>query len=350
MSQRNYIKDLGPNQLIEGLFAVQNCQLGLTRAGKPYLKCLIADKSGRLPARMWNATEELVASLPTDGFVRIVGQTQPYQGQLQLILQEIAAAKPTAGDLPHLLPTTEKDVEQMFAELSAIVRSVAHPAMKALVETYLLDAKLMSAFKQSPAAQTLHHAFLGGLLEHTLSLLKHAEAILPLHPKLNRDLILTGLFIHDMAKCAELSWREGFTYSDDGQLIGHIARGAIWLEGKIALCAKTGHEVPRDAAMVLLHIVLSHHGKPEYGAAKLPATPEALFVSLLDNLEAKMQMAEEATRGSNLSEAELNGNFTDKLWALDNVKFFRPDPLAPPPEAPGSSGQSANSHVKSAIP
>lgn len=328
MPQRLYIKDLGPNQLIEGLFAVQNCQLGLTRAGKPYLKCLIADKSGRLPARMWNATEELVATLPTDGFVRLAGQSQPYQGQLQIILQEIAAAKPTAEDLPHLLPCTDKDIELMFTELSSIMRSVSHPSMKALVEAYLQDAKLMAAFKQSPAAQTLHHAFLGGLLEHTLDLLKHAEAILPLHPKLNRDLVLVGLFIHDIGKCAELSWREGFTYSDDGQLIGHIARGVIWLERKIELCAKTGHEIPREAAMVLEHIILSHHGKPEFGAAKIPATPEALFVSLLDNLEAKMQMAEEATRGSNLSEMELNGNFTDKIWALDNVKFFRPDPLA----------------------
>jgi len=328
MTDRIYIKDLHPNQLIEGLFTIQNAQLGLTRQGKPYLKCLIADKTGRLPARMWSATEELVASLPTDGFVHLEGQTQPYQGQLQVIVQSIEKAVPSEKDLEHLLPTTEKDVEQMFSEVEAMLRNMDSAVAKALAETYLQDQKLMGAFKQAPAAQSLHHAFLGGLLEHTHHLMHLAEAMLPEFPHINRDIVMLGLFVHDLGKCAELAWREGFQYTDDGQLVGHIARGAIWLEQKALLCGKAGHPVPKPLLSVLQHIVLSHHGRPEYGAAKLPATPEALFVSLLDNLEAKMQMATEATRGANLSEAELNGNFTDKLWALENVRFYRPDPLA----------------------
>jgi len=348
MTDRIYISDLGPNQWIEGLFAVQNCQLGLTRAGKPYLKCLIADKTGRLPARMWNANEELVQSLPTDGFVRIEGQTQPYQGQLQIIVQDIEGAKPTAEELMHLLPATENDIEQMFDELSAIVRTVESPSMKALAEAYLQDAKLMDAFKQAPAGVTLHHAYLGGLLEHTLHLLKLADAMLPLMPKLSRDIILIGLLIHDLGKCAELTWREGFAYTDDGQLIGHIARGVIWLEQKAMLLAKAGHDIPKPALMVLQHVILSHHGKPEFGAAKLPATPEALFISMLDNLEAKMQMALEPTRGRNIDDSELNGHFTDKVWALDNVRLYRPDllsaeatvdddaPATPAPQEPAS--------------
>ena len=328
MTDRVYINDLGPNQWIEGLYAVQNCQLGLTRNGKPYLKCLIADKTGRLPARMWNANEEMVNALPTDGFVRIDGQTQPYQGQLQIIIQHIEGAKPEPEELVHLLPATEKDIPQMFDDVSAIMRSMSSPSMKALAETYLQDAKLMEAFKQAPAGVQLHHAFLGGLLEHTLSLLKCAEAMLPNFDHLNRDIVLMGLFIHDLGKCAELTWRDGFAYSDDGQLIGHIARGVVWLEKKAEICASTGHEVPHAAVMVLQHIILSHHGRPEYGAAKLPATPEALFVSLLDNLEAKMQMAIEPTRSRGASDDELNGHFTDKICSLDNVLLYLPDPLA----------------------
>ena len=328
MSARIYIRELHPNQLIEGLFAVQNAQLGLTRQGKPYLKCLIADKTGRLPARMWNATEELVAALPTDGFVHVEGQTQPYQGQLQVIVNHIEKATPAQEDLVHLMPTTEQDVEQMFADVRQTLQGLSHPVMRALSETYLQDEKLMAAFRQAPAAQSLHHAFLGGLLEHTHHLMQLADAMLPLYPQLNRDIVMLGLFIHDLGKCAELSWREGFSYTDEGQLVGHIARGAIWLEQKALLCGKAGHPVPKDLLMVLEHIILSHHGKPEFGAARLPATPEALFVSLLDNLEAKMHMAIESTRGINLSEAELNGAFTDKLWALDNARFYRPDPLA----------------------
>lgn len=328
MTDRIYIKDLHPNQLIEGLFAIQNCQLGLTRQGKPYLKCLIADKTGRLAARMWSATEELVASLPTDGFVHLEGQTQPYQGQLQVIIQNIEKAVPSDKDLVHLMPTTEKDVEQMFSEVESMLRHMDSPTTKALAETYLQDQKLMAAFKQAPAAQALHHAFLGGLLEHTHHLMQVAEAMLPEFPQINRDIVMLGLFLHDLGKCAELSWKEGFQYSDDGQLVGHIARGAIWLEQKALLCGKAGHPIPKDLLSVLQHIILSHHGRPEYGAAKLPATPEALFVSLLDNLEAKMHMAIESTRGINLSEAELNGAFTDKIWALENVRYYRPDPLA----------------------
>jgi 3'-5' exoribonuclease len=333
MTDRLFIRDLGPNQLIEGLFAIQNCQLGLTRNGKPYLKCLIADKTGRLPGRMWNTTEQFVQSLPTDGFVRIEGQTQPYQGQLQLILNHVEAATPEPGELTALLPATENDIDAMYEQVAAIVRSISHDGMRALAEAYLQDAKLMEAFRQAPAAVQLHHAYLGGLLEHTLSLLQLAEAMLPLLPGLNRDLILLGLFVHDLGKCAELTWRKGFAYTDDGQLVGHIARGVMWLERKAELCAKAGHELPRPALMVLEHIILSHHGRPEFGAAKLPATPEALFVSMLDNLDAKMQMALGATRAGAEADAELNGHFTDKVWALDNVRLYRPDPLRGDPAA-----------------
>lgn len=327
-SERTYIKDMDPNQLVEGVFAIQNAQLGLTRQGKPYLKCLLADKTGRVPARMWNASEELVRSLPPDGFVRIEGQTQPYQGQMQIIVQDVEAVRPDAAELHHLLPSTPKDVEAMYEELLGIVHSVTSPSMRALVEAYVQDAKLMAAFKQAPAGVMLHHAYLGGLLEHTLGLLKLAEAVLPRYPDLNRDLILVGLFVHDLGKCAELTWQQGFAYTDEGQLVGHIARGVVWLERKAELLRQAGHEIPRDALMVLEHIILSHHGKPEFGAARTPSTPEALFVSLLDNFEAKMDMALTPTRGEEAPDTDMNGHFTEKIWALDNVRYYRPDPLA----------------------
>lgn len=328
MSDRVFIHDLAPNQLIEGMYTIQNCQLGLTRNGKPYLKGLIADKTGRLPVRMWNATEELVNALPTDGFVSLEGQTQPYQGELQVIVNRIEPAVPSQSDLTDLLPATEHDIDAMFDELSQIMRTVHSASIRALVETYLQDGKLMEAFKVSPAAVMLHHAFLGGLLEHTLHLLKLAERMLGEYPQLNRDIVLTGLFLHDLGKCAELSWAQGFQYTDEGQLIGHIARGNIWLEQKAQLAAKAGHPLPKPALLVLQHIILSHHGKPEFGALKLPATPEAIFVSMLDNLEAKMQMALDPTRGRGAPTDDVNGSFTEKVWALDNVRLYRPDPLA----------------------
>ena len=328
MSQRIYITDFTPNQLVAGIFAVQNCQLGVTKTGKPYIKCLLADRTGRAPGRMWNASDELFASLPTDGFVHVEGQTQPYQGEMQIIIQAISRAEPTQQDLEHLLPRTKYDIETMFTEVKEILGSLHSAHLRRLAEAYLADAAIMSRFRQAPAAQNLHHAFLGGLLEHTLSLMRLAEAVVPLYPKVSRDIVLMGLFLHDLGKCAELSWATGFSYSDEGQLVGHIARGVVWLNDKARQLAAAGAPLPPQCLCVLEHIILSHHGVPEFGALKLPATPEAILIHMLDNIDAKMQMSLDATRPDKPAAADLGGNFTEKVWALGNVRMFRADPLA----------------------
>ncbi len=329
MSNRLYIADLGPADLVEGVYAIQNCQLGQTKTGKPYIKCLIADKTGRAPGRMWNASEQLFKMLPTDGFVRISGQTQPYQGEMQIVLQDMRAAEPSDEELSDLLPSTWRDIDEMFGQLQQILGRVRDPGLKALIDCYLNDEALMRDFKQAPAAMNLHHAFLGGLLEHTLSLLNLAEAFCPLYPQLNPDIIRVGLFIHDLGKCCELTWRRGFAYTDDGQLVGHIARGMVWLNQKSQQAIDNGAPLKRAVVTVLEHIILSHHGRPEYGALKIPATPEALAISLLDNMDAKMQMAISATRLDDAAakDAELGGNFTEKIWALE-TRMFRPDPTS----------------------
>jgi 3'-5' exoribonuclease len=155
--------------------------------------------------------------------------------------------------------------------------------------------------------------------------MKLADAICPLYPQLNRDIMLFGLFLHDLGKCEELTWENGFGYSDDGQLIGHIARGAIWLEQKARACEEAGTKVPAAILRVLGHIILSHHGTAEFGALKLPATPEAIAISNLDNLDAKLNMSLAVTRGRDAKNADLGGDFTEKVWALE-TKLYRPDP------------------------
>jgi 3'-5' exoribonuclease len=325
MAKRTYIRDLQPSQWVEGVFAIYNCQLGRTKTEKPYIKCLLADKSGRTPGRMWNATEELFSILPTDGFVRIEGQTQPYQGEMQIIIQQMNVATPTAAEIMELLPCSPYEIEPMFAEVRQIMATLKHTGIRSLAATYLDDAELMSRFKQAPAAMALHHAYLGGLLEHTLQLLRLADKVLPLYPKVNRDIVLMGLFLHDLGKCDELVWETGFGYSDDGQLIGHVARGAIWLQRRAEDCALLGEGISEPILRVLLHIILSHHGQPEFGALKIPATPEAIMVSMLDNLDAKMHMALSAARGESVKSDKVGGNFTEKIWALD-TRIYRPDP------------------------
>ncbi len=329
MSDRVYIRDLKAAQNLDGVFAVQNCQLGKTKNGKPFIKCLLADKTGRTPGRMWNTSEEQFQALPTDGFVWIAGQTQPYQGEMQIIIQDIRPYEPSAQDLTELLPSTEYDIDDMFAQVLRFLQSLEHPAIKELANRYLEDGELMDKFCKAPAAMTLHHAYLGGLLEHTLGLMKLADVFCPLHPKLNRDIVIFGLFLHDLGKCDELTWENGFGYSDDGQLVGHIARGAIWLQEKVKACEEAGTKVPDAIQKVLTHIILSHHGVPEFGALKIPATPEAIAISLLDNLDAKLNMAVTAARGDSGKPADLGGDFTEKIWALD-TRLYRPDPTTVP--------------------
>ncbi|MEM9883873.1 MAG: HD domain-containing protein [Planctomycetota bacterium] len=329
---RTYIRDLQANQYADGVFAIQNAQLGMTKNGKPFLKCLLADKSGRTPARMWSITEEHFATLPTDGFVWAAGQTQPYQGEMQIIVQDIRPHEPTESELKDLLPSTSHDIDQMFGEVLSLLQSLEHPAIRSLADRYLEDGELMGRFCQAPAATALHHAYLGGLLEHTLGMMKAADVLLPLYPRLNRDVVLMGLFLHDLGKCHELEWLRGFQYTDDGQLVGHIARGAIMLEAKAKACedeelGEAALKVPDAVLQVLTHIILSHHGRPEYGALKLPATPEAIFISGLDNLDAKLNLAlgEARPEGDAKPAQDLGGRFTEKIWALE-TRLYKPDP------------------------
>jgi 3'-5' exoribonuclease len=296
---RRFIKDMGAPEFVRGLFSIANAQLGQTRQGKPYLKCIVGDSSGEMPARMWSIDEPTYKRLPTDGFVYLEGETQPYQGELQLIIHAIDLADPT------------------------------HPASKALAQAYLADEYLMDAFRRAPAAKSMHHAFLGGLLEHTLTLMQIADRICPLYPKINRDRVLLGLFLHDLGKTRELVYDRAFGYSDRGELIGHIVDGAIMLHDKSQLVMREqSMRFPAGFITVLQHIILSHHGEPEFGAAKVPMTPEAIMINLIDNLDAKTVMSVAAARPQRTQNVELGGSFTEKQWALQGAKLYKKDPLA----------------------
>lgn len=326
---RTFIKDLKPAQRVAGVFAVQNLQLAKTKAGGDYLKMVLADKTGRTPGRKWSSSAEEAASLPQDGFVYIEGQSQAYQGEIQMVVDRIAPHTPSREEIADLLPHTTKDINAMFKRLMDLLGSLEHPAVRSLADRYLEDGDLMDAFCMAPAATSLHHAFLGGLLEHTLGLMEMAEKLLPFYPGLSRDIVLFGLFLHDVGKCRELSWENGFSYTLDGNLIGHIARGAIMLAEKAKGCqdAELGEaaiQVPEKILVSLTHIVLSHHEKPEFGAAKIPSTPEAIFVAHLDNMDAKMNMVLAAADRGN-PKAGVAGEFTEKIWALE-TRIFRPDP------------------------
>lgn len=326
---RRYIKDLTPTERISGTYSIANAQLGKTKQDKPFLKCLIGDRTGQVPARMWSIDPAHFRRLPTDGFVYLEAETQPYQGELQLIIQVVDPVEPSVEELRELIPCCARPPEEMFEELRGLLETLRHPAARALARAYLEDQHLMEAFKRCPAAKSMHHAYLGGLLEHTLQLLKVADAVCPLYPKINRDVVLLGLFLHDLGKTRELVYDRTFAYTDRGELVGHIVEGVVMLHDKAQQVMRTqGIRLPANLVMVLQHIILSHHERAEFGAAKPPSTPEAIMVALLDNLDAKTFMALSAARPETAAvNGDLGGNFTEKQWALD-TKLFRPDPLA----------------------
>jgi 3'-5' exoribonuclease len=330
------IRDFVPNTYVNGTYSLVNPQMGVTRAGKPFFKALIRDATGEVAVRVWTFDEAQMAEVARTGFVFVSGQTQAYNGQVQLIAETIRGVDVEQKDLQRLLPVTKGDIRSMMDEVASLLRSMEHPGMRALAEQYLGSGSLMERFSHAPAAVSVHHAFIGGLLEHTLQLMRLADRMLPLYPSLNRDLVLMGLFLHDLGKTAELEWEKGFSYTTDGNLIGHVVRGAVWLNAMAAkAAAEKGAALPPDALRVLMHMVISHHGELEHGAAKQPSTPEAMFVAMIDNLDAKVAASIVAAARDKGDSHRPGHEFSDKVWALD-VRIYRPDPLAPGAGEPSS--------------
>jgi len=325
--RRIYLRDCAPGDLVEDVLVVSGKQLAATSTGKHYIKAFVSDRTQQVTARMWNATRDLFNVIPEAGFLRVRGRVENYQNNLQFIIEQIWPAKDGSFDIGDLLPTTDKDVGEMFERLQRVMLSVRNRALHALVEAYFADEKLMADLRRAPAAMTFHHAFIGGLLEHTLSAVEVADAVAKFYPGLNRDLVITGIFLHDLAKTWELCYDCAFGYTDGGQLVGHVVKAAMWIEDKAKAAAATlGEPFPRDLVDVLQHIVLSHHGLPEHGAARIPSTPEAIMVHTIENLDAKMMMALQTCRGD--AAATAGGNWTEYLKAFGG-RLFRPD-VAPP--------------------
>jgi 3'-5' exoribonuclease len=334
--RRLYLKDCQSGDILDDVYVINNKQFAAASNGKPYIKALVGDRSSTVVGRMWNATREIFTAMPDGGFIRLRGRVENYQNNLQVIIEQMWAPKEGSYDIADLIPHTTKDIPTMFTRLSEILASVQNRHLSALLQAYLDDEKLMTDFRRAPAAMSFHHAFIGGLLEHTLNAIEVADAVCPFYPGLNRDLVVAGIFLHDIAKTWELTYESAFAYSDGGQLIGHIVKSAMWVEEKRHVAEKLLDEpIPQPLIDVIQHIILSHHGETEFGSPKTPATPEALIVHTLENLDAKLMIALSSCRGEG---AGPEGNWTEYLKAF-NGKMFRPDVApadAPAEPAPNS--------------
>jgi 3'-5' exoribonuclease len=286
---RRFVQQLTDGETIEEVYLVTDKQLRANRNGNLYLQCELRDRTGSISARLWNAGEHLFRSFESGDFVGIRGKVQLFQGALQVILGNIERTETEKVDLADFLPHTEQDVGKLLDRLRGTLMRLSNPHLRALVECFFMDDEFVHAFCRVPAGVRNHHAYLGGLLEHVVTLLDGAERLLPLYPELDRDLLLMGIFLHDIGKVRELSFSKVFAYTDEGQLIGHLIIGVEMLNEKAAKVPDlTGEPFPFELLLRLKHMTLSHHGSYEFGSPKLPMTPEAIALHCLDNLDAKV--------------------------------------------------------------
>ena len=286
---RRFLNQLSDGEAVDDIFLLTDKQLRANRNANLYLLASLRDCTGILSGLMWNVTEETVAHINPGDYVRVRGKVQLYQGTLQVIVTHINPVPPEGLDPADFHPKSGVEVERLLGQLKEILLSIDDPPLKTLMECFLIDESLMRQFSQAPAGVKAHHAYHGGLLEHVVNILETARRIADLYPKLDRNLLLAGIFLHDIGKIRELGYDSTFIYTDEGQLLGHLMIGIEILNEKVAAAEKlTGEPFPKETLLRLKHMILSHHGRLEYGSAKLPMTPEAVALHHLDNLDAKV--------------------------------------------------------------
>jgi 3'-5' exoribonuclease len=274
---------------IDEVYLVTDKQRRANRNGNLYLQLELRDRSGGIVAFLWNVGEPQLRSVETGDFVQAKGKVQKFQGALQLILSGLERVAPEKVELADFLPHTKHDVAKLYERLRTILMKLGNPHLRGLIECFLMDQDFVQAFCKAPAGIRNHHAYLGGLLEHVVTLLDAADRIAPLYPEVDRDLLLTGIFLHDLGKIRELTYERSFGYSDEGQLVGHLVIGIEMLNDKVRQVNDLmGEPFPAELLLRLKHLILSHHGSYEFGSPKLPMTPEAIALHQLDNFDAKV--------------------------------------------------------------
>jgi 3'-5' exoribonuclease len=286
---RRFVAQFTDGDNVEEVYLVVDKQLRANRNGNLFLQLERRDRTGSISGRLWNAGEPLFRSFEPGDFLLVKGKVQLFQGSLQMILNQISRVESTTVELADFLPHTPQDVSKLFERLSALLRKTANPHLRALAECFLMDEALMQAFCKAPAGVRNHHAYIGGLLEHVVTMIDGADRLAPLYPDLDRDLLVLGAFLHDIGKVRELSFDRAFAYTDEGQLVGHIVIGAEMLSEKARRASDlTGAPFPPELLLRVKHLIVSHHGALDLGSPTVPMTLEAIALHYLDNFDAKL--------------------------------------------------------------
>jgi 3'-5' exoribonuclease len=322
------------NKIVTSCFVVVSRQVKPKKSGEPYLALTLGDRSGHLEAKMWDNVEEAIDGSNQDDFIKVKGLVNKYKNRFQFTIHKLRRLGESEVDFADYLPKTTKDIGELWQTLAGYVASFKDPYLKALVEAFMSDPGIAEAYRTAPAAKTLHHAFIGGLLEHVVSLFNSCDLMCRNYPQINRDLLLTGAFFHDIGKIHELTYHRSFSYTTRGQLLGHMIIELEMLQAKLPLVPG----FPDSLKALVEHLIISHHGQYDFGSPKLPMFPEALMLHYLDDLDSKMEaMRAQFERGGD-SEGGWSG-YNPSLGRplLNTAKFLAGKPEeeeAPVPEAP----------------
>ena len=288
---RIYVNQLGNGDNVDDVFLIADKQLRANRQGNLYLHLDLRDKTGSVSARLWNVSENLARRFEPGEYLHAKGKVQVFQGALQIILANIDNVDSSDIEPAEFLPEGVRDAGKLYARLREIMLGLGNPHLRAMAECFFIDTEFVRKFMAAPAGIKNHHAYNGGLLEHVVTMLNVGVRIMDLYPEVDRDLLLAGIFVHDLGKIDELSYDRNFGYTDEGQLIGHLVMGVALLREKLAKVADlTDEPFPIELRLRLEHMIVSHHGSYEFGSAKLPMTPEAIALNCLDNLDAKIHL------------------------------------------------------------
>jgi 3'-5' exoribonuclease len=285
LTKEFFVADLRPRDMVRTTFLVQTKNVLLNKNGRPYLAMTLRDRTGAVDTRVWESAEEIGEAVAEGDIVAVFGKAHQFQNRLQLVVDQLIRVPIDNVCMDDYLPATSSSTEQLYGELLEVFRALDCPWTRQLALSLLEDPEIASRYRICPAAKTIHHAYLGGLLEHSLQVIRLVNAVAPLYPQLNKNLLVFGAAFHDFGKIFELSYDGPFGYTDEGKLVGHIAIGVTLVDRKIQGISG----FPKDLEWQLKHLILSHHGKLEYGSPKLPVTLEALMLHSLDDMDSRLQ-------------------------------------------------------------
>jgi 3'-5' exoribonuclease len=310
------------NKVIVSSFVVISKQVKPKKTGEPYLALTLGDRCGQIEAKMWDNVEDALDAFEQEDFLKVKGLLNKYKNRFQLTVHKLRKLGDSEVDFADYLPKTTKDVDELWRKLQAYVDSFQEPNLRVLVQSFMADPEIATAYRNAPAAKTLHHAYIGGLLDHVVSLFRSCELVCQNYPQINRDLLLTGVFLHDIGKIHELTYNRAFSYTSRGQLLGHMIIELEMLQAKIAQIPG----FPDEFKTLLEHLIISHHGEYEFGSPKLPMFPEALMLHYLDDLDSKMESMRahfEREAGNESSWTSYNPSLGRTL--LNTAKFLNKD-------------------------